>query len=258
MQATPLCQASRECTRHFARRSAASRIGVRCLSAQAAAAASVDSATPSGSNIRQPVHASSSGSTLYSPTTDVMTQHVARLLGSVNLKLEPSVIQRALTHKSAINKTRPSSPQEVQDRLVGHGEKLAFIGRRVLRLHLAAYLSTALVHDSYAQATYLSDESLSRILETKELGANVGRVWGLERALRWREVRGPNGEMTGLYKSRGTAVEALLGAIYTQQGIEASTKTFNELVLPHLSLTSGLRRAIENIGSTEEQARLTA
>lgn len=77
------------------------------------------------------------------------------------------------------------------------------------------------------------------MLETKELGANVGRVWKLEKAMRWREVvrtfsvihrgqgpklmslhlvqRGPTGEMTGLYKSRGAAVEALIGAVYSRE-----------------------------------------
>ncbi|KAM0792645.1 hypothetical protein ACM66B_002426 [Microbotryomycetes sp. NB124-2] len=180
-----------------------------------------------------------------------MTQHVQQLLRPVNVQLESTVIQRALTHKSAINKARPTSPDQVKERLAGHSEKLAFIGRRVLRLHLATYFATALAHDQYAMATYLSDDSLSRILDTKELGANVGRVWSLERALRWREVRGPNGEMTGLYRSRGTAVEALVGAVYTQQGIDASARAFRELVLPHLTLTSGLKRAIEGASSTE-------
>jgi hypothetical protein len=55
------------------------------------------------------------------------------------------------------------------------------------------------------------------LLETKTLGASVGKAWKLEEALRWREVRGPTGEMTGLWKCRGTAVEAVVGAVYTTQ-----------------------------------------
>lgn len=59
--------------------------------------------------------------------------------------------------------------------------------------------------------------SLDSILDTKQLGATVGKAWRLEDALRWREQRGPDGEMTGLWKCRGTGVEGVLGAVYTTQ-----------------------------------------
>lgn len=35
--------------------------------------------------------------------------------------------------------------------------------------------------------------------------------------MRWREVKGPTGEMTGLWKVRGMGVEAVMGGVFTSQ-----------------------------------------
>lgn len=100
---------------------------------------------------------------------------------------------------------------------------LSRLGRRALRLHLTQHLFTRLssTHPALlSQALTASSHSalsLDAILDTKTLGAGVGRAWRLEEAVRWREVRGPDGEMTGLYKCRGSAVEAVVGAVYTTQ-----------------------------------------
>jgi len=96
-------------------------------------------------------------------------------------------------------------------------------GRRALRLHLTQHLFTRL---SSSHPTLLAQAlsapsrsplSLDALLDTKNLGAGVGRQWGVEGVLRWREVRGHDGEVTGLYKCRGSAVEAVIGAVYTTQ-----------------------------------------
>jgi hypothetical protein len=111
-------------------------------------------------------------------------------------------------------------------------------GRRVLRLHLSLYLSSSLAHTPAVLSQYLSQDSLDALLETKELGAggSVGKAWGLENVMRWREVvsiilcvqfdllltwdwsaqRAQNGEPSGLFKSRGAAVESIVGAVYFQ------------------------------------------
>ena len=61
----------------------------------------------------------------------------------------------------------------------------------MLRMHLTSFLATALAHDPVALSTYLSDEAVDRILETRELGAGLGTSLELEKALRWREVVRP-------------------------------------------------------------------
>lgn len=61
--------------------------------------------------------------------------------------------------------------------------------------------------------------------------------------------RGPSGEPTGLFKSRGQAVEALVGAVYLEHGIAASSKVFHELVLPHLQFEHQLAAALDAGGA---------
>lgn len=63
--------------------------------------------------------------------------------------------------------------------------------------------------------------SIESILDTKTLGASVGKAWRLEEALRWREVRGQDGEMTGLWKCRGAGVEGVIGMVFTTQVSQA-------------------------------------
>lgn len=62
-----------------------------------------------------------------------------------------------------------------------------------------------------------SSSDLDRIVQTSMLGDSVGRFLKLEEVMRWRPAlaegqRGP--KETGLFKIRGTTVEAVVGAIY--------------------------------------------
>ena len=58
-----------------------------------------------------------------------------------------------------------------------------------------------------------------------------------------------NGEPTGLFKSRGQALEATIGAVYLEHGIAASSKVFHELVLPHLAFGTRLAQALDAGGA---------
>lgn len=95
---------------------------------------------------------------------------------------------------------------------------LALSGRRILRLYLTLHLNSELsnTHPSLL-AHAVSPRAIDALLNTKQLGATVGAAWKLEDAMRWREVRGPTGEMTGLWKVRGMGVEAILGGVFTSQ-----------------------------------------
>ena len=96
-------------------------------------------------------------------------------------------------------------------------------GRRLLRLHLTQHLFSRLSSSHPALlSTVLTAPSqmplsIESILDTKTLGASVGKAWRLEEALRWREVRGQDGEMTGLWKCRGAGVEGVIGMVFTTQ-----------------------------------------
>lgn len=146
------------------------------------------------------------------------------------------------------------------------------IGRRILRLYLTLHLNSKLSssHPSLL-AHAVSPRAIDALLNTKQLGATVGGKWKLEDAMRWREVRGPTGEMTGLWKVRGMGVEAIMGGVFTSQvsavarlscaslsaarfvnsdlvtcaqGIEAASKVFHQLVLPNLTFPQTLQRAL--------------
>ncbi|KAL8278167.1 hypothetical protein RQP46_009340 [Phenoliferia psychrophenolica] len=143
------------------------------------------------------------GSRLSSPPPADIAAHLSSFLAPLGCELEQGIAVRALTHKSVGETVN-----------TGHNEKLAFMGRRILRLHLTLHLNTALAPFPDLLAHYVTQESIDLLLDTRELGAGAGAALQLERALRWREVRGPDGRPTGLFKSRGCALEAVVGAVY--------------------------------------------
>ncbi|GAA5840446.1 hypothetical protein JCM9279_007328 [Rhodotorula babjevae] len=225
------------------------------------------SPSSSSSSTFPPRSSSTAGTHLYAPAPSSQHSFLSTLLTQLGPRALPNpdaldrrTAEKALTHKSGVDKGalyRRSSAEDAHARSadeggrIGHNEKLAFVGRRALRLHLTQHLFTRLSSSHPAllgqalTAPSRSPLSLDSLLDTKNLGAGVGRQWGLEGALRWREVRGHDGEVTGLYKCRGSAVEAVMGAVYTTQGIDASSHVFEHLVLPHLALPRSLSAALE-------------
>ncbi|BGP18466.1 hypothetical protein JCM10213_003198 [Rhodosporidiobolus nylandii] len=168
--------------------------------------------------------------------------------------LDEELAAKALTHKSGVDKRRVygrvSAAEEEGKGQTAHNEKLAFIGRRVLRLHLTTHLLAALSSSPSLLASSLSQSSIDAILDTKTLGASVGKAWTLEDGLRWREVKARDGSTTGLWKCRGTAVEAVVGAVYTTQGIATTTSLFTSQILPHLVLPRTLSAALSSSPSS--------
>lgn len=91
---------------------------------------------------------------------------------------------------------------------------------------------------SAAASSFLSStDQLEKLLQTSRLGDSVGRSLKLEQVMRWRPAvsdgqAGP--KEIGLFKIRGTTVEALIGAIYHQHGAAAAQAFFGAKVLPEL------------------------
>ncbi|GAA5986249.1 hypothetical protein JCM10908_006474 [Rhodotorula pacifica] len=206
------------------------------------------------------------GTHLYNPSAASQRAYLESLLGAVGVPnphlLDEQTAEKTLTHKSGVDKTalyarkmkrselHAVEREQAQERRGGHNEKFAFVGRRLLRLHLTQHLFSRLSSSNPALlSTVLTSPSqmplsLESILDTKTLGASVGKIWRLEDALRWREVRGQDGEMTGLWKCRGTGVEGVVGMVFVTQGIDATHRVFEQLVLPHLALPITLERAL--------------
>ncbi|GAA5969563.1 hypothetical protein JCM11641_008161 [Rhodosporidiobolus odoratus] len=223
----------------------------------------LDSSSPSPSSSSSPTSPPdpaprSPGTHLFSPTPSSQHTFLTSLLSPLpltNSKLvDQELASKVLTHKSGVDKRRVygrsaaaggEGEGEGQGRgKTGHNEKLAFIGRRVLRLHLTTHLLTSLSTSPALLSSTLSDATLAKLLDTKTLGASVGKAWRLEEGLKWREVRGKDGEMTGLWKCRGAAVEAVVGGVYTTQGIATSQALFERLILPNLDLPRTLSQAL--------------
>ncbi|GAA5897309.1 hypothetical protein JCM5296_000995 [Sporobolomyces johnsonii] len=233
------------------------------------AAAPTPAPSPSSSSFSPPPSRASydsapsnPNSNLFAPSPAAQLSYLQDLLAPLEPLpnqhlIERVLAERALTHKSGVEK----GPLRRRDGKVaseadggrnGHNEKLSFVGRRLLRLHLTLHLHTRLstTHPSLLSNS-LSQRALDAVLNTKQLGATVGAVWRLEDAMRWREVRGPDGMMTGLWKIRGMGVEAIVGAAFTTQGIETSSRLFHQLILPHLDFPRALQAALDRKPVTE-------
>ncbi|GAK68085.1 uncharacterized protein PAN0_038d6318 [Moesziomyces antarcticus] len=138
---------------------------------------------------------------------------------------------RAVTHESYLNARE------------GHNRRLAFVGRRTLKLFTTLFLHSRLQSLAPGAArTYInhlleSASAVDAILSTHRLGDKVGRNLALESVMRWTPAVS-DGQMgpreTGLFKVRGVAVEAIVGAIYHQNGAMAASSFFHSAVLPEL------------------------
>lgn len=140
------------------------------------------------------------------------------LLGS-----EEALATTALTHESWMHG------------LQGHNRRLAFLGtyrltltegRRVLKTYLTMFLFDILLKtraESPTDAEFLQNilsktDGVDQIVATHRLGDHAGRQLGLEKIMRWHPSLRLDGTLgakeTGLFKVRGTCVEAVVGAIY--------------------------------------------
>lgn len=139
---------------------------------------------------------------------------------------------RAITHESYLNARE------------GHNRRLAFVGRRTLKLFTTLFLHSRLQTLSKADAAHNyisrlleSPNGVDSILTTHRLGDKVGRELGLEKVMRWTPAVS-DGQLgpreTGLFKVRGVAVEAIAGAIYHQKGAAEASRFFNSFILPSL------------------------
>ncbi|GAA5824978.1 hypothetical protein JCM5353_002954 [Sporobolomyces roseus] len=200
---------------------------------------------------------------LYAASADSQKRYLETLLSPLAPLPNPTLIdnllsERCLTHKSGVEKNvnrRRGGFGETSEAgeggRNGHNEKMSFVGRRILRLYLTLHLNSQLSasHPSLL-AHAVSPRAIDALLNTKQLGATVGAAWKLEDAMRWREVKGPTGEMTGLWKVRGMGVEAVMGGVFTSQGIETASQVFHQLVLPNLTFPQTLRKALDGTTST--------
>ncbi|CAE6474033.1 unnamed protein product [Rhizoctonia solani] len=104
-------------------------------------------------------------------------------------------------------------------------------------------------HDAYPSFDKTREQDFDNlsemVLHTRALGEHVGAAWQLERVMRWVPnfdhhtdaggIRADEGGSSGLYKIRGTTVEAVVGGVFYQFGAVAAHRLFHTRVLPHLT-----------------------
>ncbi|KAG8750648.1 hypothetical protein FRC14_000334 [Serendipita sp. 396] len=162
-----------------------------------------------------------------------VAEHLQEILSP--LKFPEDVALRIMTHASWNNGAD------------GHNTRLAYIGRRVLECYLNLFLHSRT--ESGLGTPHLFhrmdyEELATKILDTYVLGEYVGAAWKLERTMRWvpSHTNDPTRTMwsSGLYRVRGTTVEAIVGGVFHQFGGLVAHRLFHTRLLPHLTAASVL------------------
>lgn len=132
---------------------------------------------------------------------------------------DTQLLETAITHRSFINENR-------RQKLI-HNERLEFLGDAVLELVTTEYL-----YQNYSEPEGVLTNWRSALVKTESLSA-VGDILGLSDYLRLSK-----GEAKGSERARrqisANAVEAVIGAIYLDQGYKAAATFITKHILSML------------------------
>jgi ribonuclease-3 len=127
-----------------------------------------------------------------------------------------NLLVTALTHRSYVNEHKKSTSQ--------HNERLEFLGDAVLEL-----ITTRFLFDNYSQPEGILTSWRSALVRTESI-CEAGKELGYAPLLRMSR-----GEKRGTQRARdhilANAFEAVIGAVYLDQGYEAAKKLVAELIL---------------------------
>ncbi len=125
----------------------------------------------------------------------------------------------ALTHRSYVNEHKRSTKE--------HNERLEFLGDAVLELVVTDFL-----YNNYKEAEGILTSWRAALVRTESIGA-AGENLGYKSLLRLSR-----GEKRGSERAKqqitANAFEAVVGAIYLDQGYDAAGKIINEYILSRL------------------------
>ncbi len=145
-------------------------------------------------------------------------EHLEKHLG-VHFK-EPELLRQALTHRSYLNENRGAT--------WGHNERLEFLGDAVLELVITNFLYHKYPHYAEGEMT-----ALRAALVRADTLSNVGVDMEIGEYLYLSK-----GESRDLGRARqyilANAVEAVIGAVYLDQGMEAARKIIERFVIPKI------------------------
>lgn len=134
--------------------------------------------------------------------------------------LNQSLLQQALVHRSYLN--------EHHDFAVGHNERLEFLGDAVLELVVTEYLYTHFANPEGEMTNWRA------ALVNSVMLAQYGRELGLEEFLYLSRGESQDTQKKARMYILADAFEALIGAIYLDQGYERARLFIEERVVQHL------------------------
>ena len=149
-------------------------------------------------------------------------KELAGLQKKLGVKFENlDVLRQALTHRSYLNE-HPSSE-------IGHNERLEFLGDAVLELVVTEHLYRAFPKEPEGKLT-----NLRAALVNANMLSEISRGLGIEEylALSRGEARDAKGKARQFILAN--ALEAIVGAIYLDQGVEAAHEFIVDSVLGEL------------------------
>lgn len=148
----------------------------------------------------------------------MMAQDYSKLLALLGLKVNnPKLLQLAFTHRSFLNESKQN---------LESNERLEFLGDSILSFIISSYLFPLRPHDEEGDLTNLR----SYIVKTKSLAEaalklNLGDYLLLSRG---EEIGGGRKNMQLL----ANTYEALLGAVFLDQGLKGAEQVVEKTLLP--------------------------
>ncbi|KAJ2559514.1 54S ribosomal protein L3 mitochondrial [Coemansia sp. RSA 1933] len=162
-------------------------------------------ASASAAATRRAAGFSSTSARQVAVTTEPGASTFAALEARLNLKFKDGkLMEQVCTHRSYEQGRLPSN------------EQLAWIGKRVLNLHVGEHLQKTYpnLHPEMLQDVQHANFGLGGLAE-------VARYFGMQPAMRWKSVV-KEAPQVGLTKVLGKSVHALVGAIYQDLGPSAA------------------------------------
>ncbi|MBI2196739.1 ribonuclease III [Candidatus Daviesbacteria bacterium] len=141
-----------------------------------------------------------------------------QLLSLLDIRFKkPKLLQQAFLHRSYLNEVKIDTPSN---------ERLEFLGDSVLSLVISYYLYTLRPTDSEGELTNLR----AHLVKTKSLAEAAGnlKLGNYLKLSRGEEISGGRNNPQLL----ANTYEALLGAAFLDQGLEAAKKVIDKTLLP--------------------------
>ena len=150
------------------------------------------------------------------------------------------LLAQSLTHRSAVRETRS----------LGHNERLEFLGDAVLELVTTDYLfhigQRTEGEMTNLRSALVNRENLSSVAKEISLGEYLYLSKGEDRS------GGRDKDST-----LSNALEALIGALYLDQGFEAASQFCNEFILTRLQALQAAGKHVDEKSSFQEKAQAT-